>query len=409
MPAAPTPKNEAQRQQALERYDILDTSFEEIYTEIVELAAEVCQTPMALISLIDRDRQWFKAAFGLDSRETPREYAFCAHAILHPDHTLIVPDAALDHHFADNPLVLGAPHIRFYAGVPLITTDGYALGTLCTLDTVPRTLSPTQERSLRTLARQVMNQLELRLTVRYLREANSTKEKFFSIISHDLRTPFNGILGLSEILKNSAHECSPEEIQELSTDIYTSADTAYHLLENLLQWAKLETQGISFHPTELLLTTVVERAVKLLTGVAQQKNIRLQVLTLPAQTMIADANMVQSILQNLIANSIKFTASGGVVTLTVWEESGSIQFQIRDTGIGISPERLATLFQIEHSKSTLGTDGEKGTGLGLLLCQQFAQQHGGCIRVTSELGKGTEFTVILPRFPPEPDNGSAPD
>src|SRR6185436_11166287 len=153
---APLPANEEQRLEALRRYEILDTMAEQAYDDLTLLAAHIAQTPMAVISLIDRDRQWFKSKVGVAGTETPRELAFCAHAILTPDTPLLVTDATREDRFSDNDLVTGPPHIRFYFGVPLVTADEYALGTLCAIDSTPRVLSENQIQALTALSRQVI-------------------------------------------------------------------------------------------------------------------------------------------------------------------------------------------------------------------------------------------------------------
>ncbi len=162
---APLPSQETQRLQALRSYAVLDTSPESSFDDLVQLASHICQAPIALVSLIDEKRQWFKARTGLEATETPREMAFCAHAILQPDELLQVPDAQQDPRFADNPLVTGEPHIRFYAGMPLVTSTGHALGTLCVIDRAPRELNPAQRKALQVLGHQVMTLLELRRTL----------------------------------------------------------------------------------------------------------------------------------------------------------------------------------------------------------------------------------------------------
>lgn len=163
MPAAPIPSNESARLTALRRYRLLDTATEQPYEDATLLASAICASPIALVSLVDAERQWFKARRGLDVAQTPREQAFCAHAILGSE-TLVVEDATRDRRFADNALVTGEPGIRFYAGAPLIDRDGHALGTLCVIDRVPRVLDTMQRESLAALSRQVMAQIELRRT-----------------------------------------------------------------------------------------------------------------------------------------------------------------------------------------------------------------------------------------------------
>lgn len=168
----PVPKNEVIRLKVLWQYEVLDTVPEEIFDDLTELAADICETPVALISLVDEDRQWFMSRVGVNVTETPRHMSFCSHAIL-SDSMFVVPDATKDKRFKNHPLVVKEPNIRFYAGAPLITPDGHALGTICVMDKVPRKLRPLQQEALRVLAHHVVTQLELRRHARELLQARA--------------------------------------------------------------------------------------------------------------------------------------------------------------------------------------------------------------------------------------------
>ncbi|MDB9867304.1 GAF domain-containing protein, partial [Pseudomonadales bacterium] len=200
MEIATLPPDEKTRLLALQEFDILDTLPEQAYDDITHIASHICGTPIALMSLVDESRQWFKSRVGLDVTETPKDLAFCAHAILNPNELLVVEDATLDERFADNPLVLSDPKVRFYAGAPLVTRDGHALGTLCVIDITPRKLTEAQAEALRALSRQVIAQLELRLTIKKLESSSIALQN-----SHDsLEASRNQLADLCDTLEGQA-------------------------------------------------------------------------------------------------------------------------------------------------------------------------------------------------------------
>jgi two-component sensor histidine kinase len=211
--AAPLPGNEHGRLSALLRYQILDTPREQAFDDITLLAAHLCQVPIALVSLVDAERQWFKSAVGFEAGETPRDMAFCAHAILQPD-PMVVPDTLRDQRFAGNPLVTGAPHLRFYAGAPLLTRDGYALGTLCVMDHVPRTLDEVQLTSLRALAKQVVVQLELRHALAAQEELLAQKDVLIKEINHRVKNSLQMVGSLLSL--QAAQDADPATLRNLS-------------------------------------------------------------------------------------------------------------------------------------------------------------------------------------------------
>lgn len=401
MRIAELPKNESERLAALLHYQILDTEFEQVYNELTQLASEICQTPIALISLVDGGRQWFKAKIGLDADETPRDFAFCAHALLEDD-VFVVEDALLDDRFVDNPLVVRDPSIRFYAGAQIRTAEGHVLGTLCAIDRMPRHLSEVQLHSLQVLAKQVMSQFELRAAYEELRqqtkrlqELNATKDKLFAIIAHDLRAPLSGILGVSELLIDDLGRRPVAENKELIEEIHDTSQQSLSLLDNLLRWSLLETGKFKYQPVQIALFTIVQKVLRLLQSSLAKKHQHLIINCPPELVVTGDKNMLASVLQNLLSNAIKFTPPSGEIFINVQQANGQMQISIKDTGVGMTEQQLSQLFTIEKNVSTHGTDGETGTGLGLVLSYQFVQIHGSTLTVESEQGKGTVFSFVL--------------
>ena len=396
MQIAAIPENEQARIQALLQYEVLDTEAESVYDDFVKLASYICQTPISLISLVDPTRQWFKAKVGCPATETSRDFAFCAHAI-HQSDVFVVPDTLTDQRFVDNPLVTGDPHIRFYAGAPLVTPEGLAIGTLCAIDREPRILSSEQITALEKLARQVVAQLELRRLTKELQQVLESKNKLFYILSHDLRSPFNGILAFSQTLAEEAETLTRDEIQDFSQTVLTSAEQFMHLIDNLLHCTRFELGTLEYQPTNIAIDTVVINVLTLLKGNAAQKKVDLVYKSYPGTEVFADSTMLHSIFQNLIGNAIKFTPVDGCVTIQAVDQGTMIQVSVIDTGIGVSPEKLAGLFESMAGRTTDGTAGEKGTGLGLLLCKDLVEKHGGRVWVDSVIGQGTSFHLTLPK------------
>jgi signal transduction histidine kinase len=225
---------------------------------------------------------------------------------------------------------------------------------------------------------------------------NATKDKFFSIIAHDLKNPFNSILGFSELLVEEFKELTEEKKLEFILAIHESSRRIYVLLENLLEWASTQTGNIRFHPEVIDLNEVLETNFALIKNKFDEKGIRFS-KDLPDKTLaFADYNMISTVIRNLIGNAIKFTEKGEIKA-TIKPVNSHLEVSISDSGIGISAKIRAGLFEIDHKKSTTGTRGEKGSGLGLLICKEFVLKNGGEISVTSEEGKGTTFTFTVPR------------
>jgi PAS domain S-box-containing protein len=248
---------------------------------------------------------------------------------------------------------------------------------------------------LRDITNQKNAELKLRETTEKLRVSNNAKDKFMSIIGHDLRTPINGLLGYSEILSNELDELSHEEIVDYTTAIAEIALSANKLLTNLLEWSRVQTGNISFKPQELNLHASVDKVLGLLTANAENKQISLINKTEMETYISADENMLELIILNLVSNAIKFTNENGNVEVTLDELDKQYEICVKDNGIGINQETLNKLFSTELQFTTLGTKKEKGTGLGLMLCKEFVEIHGGKIRVESEIGQGTSFYFTI--------------
>ena len=402
MKIAPVSLNENERVAALLNYDVLDTDFESAYDEITELASTLCGTPISLISFIDPDRQWFKSKIGLEPRETSRDLAFCAHAILQND-VFVVEDTLLDERFADNPLVFEDSNIRFYAGAPLITPGGHALGTLCVIDRIPRKFDIAHRRTLQILAKQVMTHLELRLAFRRLQShtdkllaTNAAKDRFFYIIAHDLRGPFNVMTGYAKILVDRLDRPELQDSKEMAEEIAESCTMTLKLLDNLLEWALCESGNIKFQPSAIDLEELSFEVTDLLAGLAVAKSIRL-IRECPEEIMVhADRYMLFSALQNLLHNAIKFTPNGGTVRVEITSTGPTATLTVTDTGVGMTEQALQAFILLGETTNTTGTAGEGGTGLGLLLCKQFVEKNGSRLEISSKVGEGSTFRFELP-------------
>jgi signal transduction histidine kinase len=398
MQGARKPENEAQRIAELMRLDVLDSQDEEAFDELTELASIICGTPISLISLIDQDRQWFKSRVGLDARETPRELAFCAHAILQPD-VFEVPNALEDDRFADNPLVSDDPNIRFYAGAPLVTEKGLPIGTLCVIGKEPRHLTKDQKRALQLLAKQVVGQLELRLNYKKLKRAEKEREKIFSVIGHDLRSPFNGVLGLSRILNQKADTMDREKIQSIAGNILSSSLQVFQVIDELMQWTKQRLGRTHSQPEPSDLTRMINETIKLLDDSLELKELNCQVQAGDNIQVLADTAIVKTILRNLIANAIKYSSVGGTIKVSVKVDGKQATISVEDEGSGVSVDVISQLFK-ETVESQSDVQGLKGSGIGLSLCAELIATQNGAIWIDESYTQGARIEFSLPLVVP---------
>ncbi len=399
MVAAQWPLDEQSRLETLQRYRILDTSPEEAFDDFVRLAALVCRAPISLLSLIDATRQWFKARVGLLEPELPRETSFCAHAILGTE-LLVVADALADPRFASNPLVLGAPQIRFYAGAPLVTDDGFGLGTLCVIDRVPRSIGPQEAWALRSLARQVIAQMELRRTLIEADERNAELDAFSAAAAHDLRAPLRTIRGFAEVVaRDYAGKVLDAEAGGLLGRIDDAAARMDALVEGLLGYARVARVDVGLEPVD-----VGPLVHDVLRDLAPDIAARKAQVRVPDDLPVVRAHPValRQALANLLSNAVKFVAPGRTPQVSVDAElrGDRVVLWVSDNGIGIDPSFRARLFK--PFSRLQGQDVYAGVGIGLAIVRKAAERMGGHTGVDSEPGKGSRFWIELGLAHPKP-------
>lgn len=411
----PKPLDEEHRLEALYNYQVLDTPPEEAFDRITRIAADRFAVPIALVSLIDRDRQWFKSCVGLTATETPRDAAFCAYAIMRDD-VLCIPNALADERFATNPLVIEAPHIRFYAGAPLVTADGFRLGTLCLIDTKPRSpLSASEQSILKDLAALTVDALELRrshiptavrstasplLAAKESAErANAAKAEFLAMMSHELRTPLNAIMGFSTMLAEEAFgPIGDIHYKDYANSIQESGAHLLTLIETILDFAKAEQGDLKLCEAEFDICDVVAQAVRLLAAKASNLGVAVTYNEI-AQTpgMRGDRRYVLQMLLNTVGNAIKFNRPGGSVSITtLLNGSGGLEIHIVDTGIGISAARIDRLLQpLAQIDGRLARQYE-GIGLGVAITRKLVKLHRGAFSLGSQENIGTSVALAFP-------------
>ncbi len=388
-PSLLKPSDEDARLAALRRYGILDTAGEAGYDDIVTVAACICGVPIALISLVDESRQWFKARVGLDVDETPREVAFCAHAIA-AGGFLEVSDASADPRFADNPLVTGHPMIRSYAGAPLITPDGFALGTLCVIDRVPRTLEPQQRAALEALARHVVRLFEHRRATEALLDVTREFEDFSERVAHDLKNPLSAIRGYTDLLQRKYDSLEPAMRQEIVERLGELALRTTAMVDQVLDQARAGAHAArrTSRPRELVTELLADAA--LADAETAVEGSWPELLVSPVD--------LRCIVTNLVANAHHYGRSAdGVLRLRVSAaQLGSVvHLTFADQGQGVDPRVRSTLFEPFVNGPSSRLANEVSTGLGLALVRRAAELAGGSVTL-ADTATGAAIVVTLP-------------
>lgn len=386
------PNNERQRLRAVKSYNLLDSLPEQEYDDITDLIATLCDAPIALISLLDTNRNFFKSFHGIPFSESPRDISFCGHAILQDD-ILIINDARRDERFADNPLVLNMNAI-FYAGVPLISPKGFPLGTLCVFDHQPRELSDKQIKSLKTLAKQVVQLFELRKknlilskTQQELKTRNKQLQKFASHVSHDLKSPLTNIIALTDLIRSENPDNLSDDTNQYLEYIEESTTVLKKYIDGILMYYKSD---------ELLKHQLQDVSLKTLGN-----DIKSILIKEKDELIFDDVNIekinkpaLSQILINLVDNALKYNDKAvRKIKLEYTDLEDYHEFKVIDNGIGIPEDKLEHIFELfETVKNNLG---KSSTGIGLSTVKNLVEKLNGTISVNSTFGEGSVFTFTI--------------
>ncbi|TYB79062.1 sensor histidine kinase [Bizionia myxarmorum] len=399
MIAPSTPENEKQRQLAVEQYQLLDSLPEASYNEITALASYITDAPISLITLLDKDRNFFKSHFGIPFNEAPRDLSFCGHAIVSNDPITIIPDARADERFHDNPLVLEQNAI-FYAGVPLVNPQGLRLGTLCIFDTKPNSLNEKQISILKVLANQVVVLFEQRLVnlkLEKLKEElllrNENLKKFANVVSHDLKSPLANITALIDLVEQDEDgKTSPESLEYLQY-LKSSSNSLRDYIDGLLVFYS-NVELIESNKEHLQFDDFMEHIENLCF-----KNTEDVVFTFTPEVgeVFVNKSALSQILVNLITNAIKYNDKEEThISVNFSQDETDYFFEVSDNGPGIPADKLEFIFDLF---AVLGEDKHKnkGTGIGLTTVKKLVESMGGKIQVTAPENGGSIFAFNLKR------------
>jgi signal transduction histidine kinase len=392
----PSPTDEELRLAALTSYGILDTPPEESFDRVAHIASAICQTPIALVTMVDRDRQWFKARVNFEVLETARDVAFCAHAVASGE-TMVVEDAAHDPRFAGNPLVLSAPNIRFYAGAPIRTGEGHSLGTLCVIDQVPRRLSAEQRSGLEALSRELSALLELRRINRELAELRGYQEQLTAMLVHDLRSPLTHLVSSGHYVLDLPG--LPADATEVVAEMMTAAESIHRMTGNLLSLAQSERGELVPLRVAVELPQLLGAIEQSLSRSAAANDQTVALRPVPPVTLTSDPELLGRLLMNLGENALKYAPGGTAVTLAAEAEGDRVRLRVADRGRGVPPADRERIFDPYVRLDAGRTSGREGYGLGLAFCKVAAHALGGRIWVEDNQPSGAVFVVELPVEP----------
>ncbi len=397
MEIAPVPENEPGRLRALNEYYITDTLPETDFDDIIRMAADICHAPISSLGIIDDHREWFKSSHGLDMPEIAREHSLGAYAINTPGQLFIVSDLSKDSRFSDNPLVTSTPHAVFYAAVPLVTPEGYAIGTLSVWDYKPRTLDASQVSALHSLARQLATLLELRKITKQLNQnrtelkrAYADLEKFSTIASHDLKSPLNNIISITHLLKDDYGSKLDADGNEYVTYLNDAAYQLADLVNGILSYsvaAQLSVEQKEQVNVAALIDTIKYTLVVPANCSVSYESVNRGVYTSPAA--------LKQILKNLLQYAIKRNDKPQIIIeITLQENKSAYTFEVKDNGPCIPEKDSEKIFDLFE---TMDNYKRFGPGNNLAVVKRLVEKSGGEIKLNSDIPEGTTFTFSIPK------------
>ena len=399
----PVPHNEKDRVAALKRYNILDTLPQEEFDNVAKLVSYICEVPIAHISFLDENRQWFKSLVGFEAIEVAREETFCQYTIMGSE-IMEIPDTHINETFKDDPNVKGGFKVRFYAGIPITTPDGYNIGTICAIDHKPKHLNDEQKKALATLAKHIITLLELHdknaqldKQTKIAEMAVRAKDSFLANMSHEIRTPLNAINGFTDLLAQSHLDSTQKGFV---TNIQMAGENLMYVINDILDLSKIESGKLAMEAAPFNIKTTLKHVYDLLkVKVPNTIEFNLFLDADMPEIVVGDKARMNQIMVNLAGNAIKFTHEGDI-TISVkkvdeTDEKYRLKFSVKDTGIGIGKDNLDSIFERFTQAEESTTREYGGTGLGLNIVKQLIELQGGEIYLKSEVGRGSEFYFLL--------------
>jgi signal transduction histidine kinase len=384
--------NETERLHEVNSYRIEDTITEKEYDDIAFLASAICGTPIALVTLMYHDRQWFKAAVGTDMKENKRDLSFCTHAMAGDDDVMVVENATADERFRHNPLVDGEPHLKFYAGASIINKNGFCLGTVCVYDLVEKSLTEVQIQSLRILSERVMGLLELRkqnfqleMMKERLMSSNKSLEAFAMVLAHDIKSPLSSVIMVNDLLNEQLGEsdAGAKELIEMSRK---STNKIIRLVDGILSYSKVET---SYNKTEIIELNSFFEQIK--STLLSPKPLIFS-CNLTVDTISFNRVQLEQVFQNLFTNAIRYNDKEHIeLKVSAKQEEGYYYFEVTDNGMGIAKENHLSVFNLFGTVAEKDTYGLGSSGIGLNIVKKIIKTANGNIEVTSTPGISTTF------------------